>query len=70
MINLEYWLMLSIGTSNGANKPLLALVILDLGNRLVEYGIEVAIFNCARSKKANLRSTTDNQVDEKVDLWR
>ena len=38
--------MLSIGTSNGANKPFLALVVLDLWDLLGEYGIEVATFNC------------------------
>ena len=30
-----------IGTSNGANKPFLALVVLDLGNLVGEYGIDV-----------------------------
>ena len=40
-INLEYWPMLSIGTSNGANKPFLTLVVLDLWNLPGEYGIEV-----------------------------
>ena len=74
MINLKYWLMLSIGTSNGANKTFLALVILDLRNLLGEYGIEVATFNSAGNKKAHLRSATDHQVEqcseEKDDRWR
>ena len=74
MITLEYWLMLSIGTSNGANKPFVALVVLDLGNLLGEYDIEVATFNSAGNKKAHCRSATDNLVkqcrEEKVDLWR
>ena len=74
MITLEYWLMLSIGTSNGANKPFVALVVLDLGNLLGEYDIEVATFNSAGNMKAHCRSATDNLVkqcrEEKVDLWR
>ena len=55
--------MLSIGTSDGANKPFLALVVLDLGNLLGEYGIEVANFNSAGNKKAHRRSATDHQVE-------
>ena len=57
----------------GANKPFLALVVLDLGNLLGEYGIKVATFNSAGNKKTHLRFATDNQVEqwceEKVD-WR
>ena len=53
--------MLSIGTSNGANKPFLALVVLGLGNLPSEYGIEIASYNSAGNKKAHLRSATDNQ---------
>ena len=74
MINLEYWLMLSIGTSNGTNKPFLALVVLDFRNLLGIYGIEVATLNSAGNKKAHLHSATDNQVEqcreEKVDQLR
>ena len=74
MITLEYWLMLSIGTSNGANKPFVALVVLDPGNLLGEYDIEVATFNSAGNKKAHCRSATDNLVkqcrEEKVERQR
>ena len=40
LIKLEYWLMLSIGTSHGANKSFLSLAVHDLGSLLGEYGIE------------------------------
>ena len=66
--------MLSIGTSNGANKPFLALVVLDFGILLGEYGIEVVTFNSAGNKKAHLSSAKDHQVEQcsevKVDQWR
>ena len=62
------------GTSNGANKPFLALVVLDLGVLLGEYGIDVATLNSSGNWKAHPRSVTDNQVErcskEKVDPWR
>ena len=80
MINLNYWLMLSIGTSNGSNKPFLALVVLDsltlrtfLANMVsrsrpsTAQGIRRPIF-------AVLQNRTDQQVEQcrevKVDRWR
>ena len=55
--------ILEVGYDLGTNKPFLALVILDLGNLLGKYGIEVAIFNSAGNKKARLCSATDDQVE-------
>ena len=54
--------MLSNGTSNGANKPFLVLVVLDLRNLLGKYGIEVTTFNSAGNKKAHLRRVVVLQI--------
>ena len=48
------------------HDPFLALVVLDLGNLLGEYGImiELATFSTGGNRKADLRDATDNQIEQ------
>ena len=57
--------ILKEGYDLGANKPFLALVVLDLQSwePSIKYGIEVATFSTSGNKKALLRSATDSQIE-------
>ena len=52
------------GNDLGANKPFLALIVLDLGNNLGKYGIEGATLNSRGNKQTHPGTATDNQVEQ------
>ena len=56
------------------NKQFLALIVLDLGNLLVKYGIEGATLSSRGIKQVHLGTAPDNQVEQcsevKVDCRR